>query len=93
MLLLGGEGEGNIGVLVVVATLTVMVLVRVLEGEACWALREQEDGILLWVSKRSLGDSPASRSGTGVRWSEGELNTTCRRKTFSFKCSKYLLLL
>ena len=47
MLLLVGQGEGNIGVLVVVATLTVMVLVRVLEGEACWALREQEDGTLL----------------------------------------------
>jgi len=29
------------------------------------------------VSSRSLGDSPASRSGTGVRCKDGELNTTC----------------
>ena len=47
LLLLFGEEEGNIGVLAVVATLTVMVLVRILDGEACWSLRRQEDGTLL----------------------------------------------
>ena len=73
--MLFGEGDGTLEVLVLVATLTGMVLVRV-EGEVCWSLMVVE-GTLLCVSRRSLGDSQFSRLCTGVRWSEGELNTTC----------------
>ena len=69
--MLFGEGEGILEVLAVVATLTVIVLVRV-EGDL-----PVQDGTLLCVSSKSLGDSPASRSGTGVRCKDGELNTTC----------------
>ena len=58
-----------------VATLTVMVLICVSWGSCTpppvW-------GTLPWVSRRSLGEGATWLLGSGVRWREGELKTTCR---------------
>ena len=71
LVLLIWEGEDIFDV----ATLTVMVLIWVSWGPCSpppvW-------GTLPWVSRRSLGEGATWLLGSGVRWREGELKTTCR---------------